>query len=56
VITDDRGRLTLLTEVRDTEKIRMRIIESDFDKFRFVEAHYGDSQADFFCTVSKEAA
>ena len=54
VISDDKGRLTLLTGIRT--ETTMRIIETDFEKFRTVEAHHGDQSADFFCTVSKEGA
>lgn len=45
VISDDKGRLTLLTDISRSEEDAtptMRIIETDFDKFRTVEAHHGD--------------
>ncbi len=54
VVTDEKARLTLLTNIEDPAPIQMKIIETDLIKIRAVEAHLGATESEFFCTVSKE--
>lgn len=56
MVTDDKARLTLLTQINDPETIQMKIIETQFAKFRTVTSLVTASdsdQSDFFTTVSK---
>ncbi len=39
IVCDDKGRLTLLTQIESPETIQMKIIETDCTRFRTVAAH-----------------
>ena len=54
VVSDDKGRLTLLTRIDKSETIEMKIIETKVQKFRSVTTAGASEDDDFFCTLSKD--
>jgi hypothetical protein len=38
IVSDEKARLTVLTNVHDAEKVQMKIVETEFGKFRSVVA------------------
>ena len=54
VVSDDKGRLTLLTRIDKSETIEMKIIETKVQKFRSVTTAGASEDEDFFCTLSKD--